>query len=43
LISSLKNFKLLEGEGIIYLRALFLLFFIDACLTDDEPIWEPVE
>ena len=38
LIGSLKNFKLFEGEGVIYLRALFLLFFIDACLTDDEPI-----
>lgn len=31
------------GDGFIYLRGLFIIFFIDACLTDDEPIWEPVE
>jgi len=31
------------GEGYIYLRGLVILFGIDACLTDDEPLWEPVE
>jgi len=31
------------GEGAYYLRGLFIIFFIDALLTDDEPIWEPVE
>ena len=31
------------GDGFLYLRGLFIIFFIDACLTDDEPIWEPVE
>jgi hypothetical protein len=31
------------GEGIIYLRGIFTLFFFDAMLTDDEPLWEPVE
>lgn len=36
-------FKRTIGDGFIYLRGLFIIFFIDACLTDDEPIWEPVE
>jgi hypothetical protein len=27
----------------LYIRGLFVIFFIDACLTDDEPLWEPVE
>lgn len=31
------------GEGILYLRGLFILFFFDAALTDDEPLWEPIE
>jgi hypothetical protein len=31
------------GEGFYYIRGLILLFFIDACVTDDEPLWEPVE
>lgn len=31
------------GEGFIYLRGLFIIFFIDACVTDDEPLWEPLE
>ena len=31
------------GEGYLYLRGLFFICFIDACLTDDEPLWEPVE
>ena len=39
----LSNFKKTFGDGFLYLRGLFILFFIDACLTDDEPIWEPVE
>ena len=29
--------------GFFYLRGLFCVFFIDACLTDDEPLWEPIE
>jgi len=29
--------------GFYYLRGLIFLFFIDACLTDDEPLWEPIE
>jgi len=35
--------KKLLGSGFIYLRGLVVVFFIDALLTDDEPIWEPVE
>lgn len=29
--------------GFLYLRGLFVILFIDACLTDDEPLWEPIE
>ena len=29
--------------GFYHLRALIFILFIDACLTDDEPLWEPVE
>ena len=36
-------FKRTLGEGALYIRGLFFIFFVDACLTDDEPIWEPVE
>ena len=39
----LEIFKKTLGDGFIYIRGLFFIFFIDACLTDDEPIWEPVE
>lgn len=31
-------FKRTIGDGFIYIRGLFIIFFIDACLTDDEPI-----
>lgn len=31
------------GFGFIYLRGAAMLLFIDACLTDDEPLWEPIE
>lgn len=43
LIFVLDTFKRTIGDGFIYIRGLFIIFFIDACLTDDEPIWEPVE
>lgn len=29
--------------GFTHVRGLFLILFIDACLTDDEPLWEPIE
>jgi hypothetical protein len=38
LINLLDTFKRTFGDGFLYLRGLFILFFIDACLTDDEPI-----
>lgn len=39
----LNLFKRSIGEGVLYLRGLFILFFFDAMLTDDEPLWEPIE
>lgn len=42
-IYALKLFKRTIGEGVIYIRGLFIIFFIDACFTDDEPLWEPIE
>lgn len=29
--------------GFYYVRGLVVILFIDACLTDDEPLWEPIE
>ena len=29
--------------GFLYIRGFFVILFIDACLTDDEPLWEPIE
>jgi len=37
------NLKRTFSFGFYYIRGLFFLFFIDACLTDDEPLWEPIE
>jgi len=31
------------GDGFIYLRGLFFIAFTDALITDDEPLWEPLE
>jgi len=31
------------GFGFYYIQGFALLLFIDACLTDDEPLWEPIE
>ena len=31
------------GFSFYYLQGLALLLFVDACLTDDEPLWEPIE
>jgi len=31
------------GEGFLYVRGLFCIFFVDALIADDEPIWEPIE
>lgn len=42
-ISLLDTYKRTFGDGFLYIRGLFLIFFIDACITDDEPLWEPIE
>lgn len=39
----LKIYKTIFDEGFFYIRGLFIIFFIDACITDDEPLWEPIE
>jgi hypothetical protein len=36
-------FRRTLGEGAFYLKGMCIVFFIDACLTDDEPLWEPIE
>lgn len=36
-------FKKSFSFGFYYLRGFFFILFIDACLTDDEPLWEPIE
>lgn len=51
LATSLFDFKLWLGDllsrsfsfGFYHIRALVFILFIDACLTDDEPLWEPIE
>ena len=42
-LKQLLTFKKSIGDGFLYLRGLFILCFIDAALTDDEPLWEPIE
>lgn len=36
-------YKKTFGEGFVYVRGLVIIFWIDACFTDDEPLWEPLE
>lgn len=36
-------FKRALGFGFFYIKGLIFILFIDACLTDDEPLWEPIE
>lgn len=31
------------GVGFYYIQGLIFVLFVDACLTDDEPLWEPIE
>jgi len=42
-INLLDIYKRTFGEGFFYVRGIFIIFFIDACITDDEPLWEPIE
>jgi hypothetical protein len=37
-ISLLTVIKSTFGDGFLYLRGLFIIFFIDASITDDEPL-----
>lgn len=30
-------------EGVLFCRGFFIIFGIDALLSDDEPLWEPIE
>lgn len=30
-------------DGFLYVRGLVVVFLIDASITDDEPLWEPIE
>jgi len=39
----LNIFRKTIGDGFFFIRGLFLFFFFDACFTDDEPLWEPIE
>lgn len=43
LLSSIKLIRRSIGDGWLYIQGLAIALFIDACLTDDEPLWEPVE
>lgn len=40
---SILTWRQVSGYGYVYLKCLTVVFFIDALLTDDEPLWEPVE
>jgi hypothetical protein len=31
------------GFSFFYIQGFIFVLFIDACLTDDEPLWEPIE
>ena len=37
------NKKQVLGEGLVFVVYLMIIFYVDALLTDDEPIWEPTE
>ena len=39
----LQVYTITIGDGFIYLRGLFIIFFVDALIADDEPLWEPIE
>ena len=39
----LRRYKTVVKEGLLYIRSIFIICFVDAVFTDDEPLWEPVE
>jgi hypothetical protein len=34
----LNSYKRVVGEGFLYIRGLLIVFIVDACITDDEPL-----
>lgn len=40
---TLDTFKRSVGDAVSYIKALFIALALDAMLTDDEPLWEPIE
>lgn len=40
---TLDVFKRSVGDAVSYIQALFIAMSLDAMLTDDEPLWEPIE
>jgi hypothetical protein len=38
-----KFYKKILNQGYFYIRGLFLIFFADSFIIDDEPLWEPIE
>lgn len=41
--STISILRRVFGFGFYYIRGIIFILFIDACLTDDEPLWEPIE
>ena len=39
----LDSFHRTLGDGFLLLRGLFIVFFVDSLIIDDEPLWEPIE
>ena len=39
----LKLSKQTFNDGWLFIRGLVIIFFVDALVTDDEPLWEPIE
>ena len=42
-IQLLKVWRKTIGNGFLQLQTSFVILYVDALITDDEPIWEPVE
>lgn len=42
-LNCLDIYKRTFGDGFLFVRGFFIIFSIDALITDDEPLWEPIE
>lgn len=42
-LNALNVYKKTLGDGFLFIRGLLIIFVVDACVTDDEPLWEPIE